>query len=153
MMMSETPSWPYRLMWAPLPVPSLSVFSGIALLILGSAALVATLTGHQPQLGATSRVDQRRFRAAQELQDEWYRLQQGGPFDLDRTIQLIRRATLHSDDRRVAFSENWLQWAVGQFYQPASRTQSTEALIVGGIANCSERAQILKSLAEAAGIP
>lgn len=136
-------------------VPLLSgrVLIGVALLILGSLMFAATLSMRGPAAWGDSPVDADRHQAAEELWAEWGRLQAGGAFDLDRAMQLIQRATVHSDERRISFAENWLQWTMGYAYPPAARIQSTDALILGGVANCSERSQILKSLAESAKIP
>ncbi len=74
-----------------------------------------------------------------------------GSFDLVRANRAVYLATKHSDDRRIALTENWLQWSLGQLYRPLLRTQNAERLLAGSLANCSERSQILKSLAEKAG--
>jgi hypothetical protein len=44
-----------------------------------------------------------------------------------------------------------MQWALGLVYPPLARSQDTKRLIAGRLANCSERSQILKTIAEAAG--
>jgi hypothetical protein len=79
-------------------------------------------------------------------------LRKGAPFDLAEATHRIYQETTHSDARRIAITENWLQWMLGHFYAPLSRTQDTERLLSGGLTNCSERSQILKSLAEEAGL-
>jgi hypothetical protein len=78
-------------------------------------------------------------------------LKGGRPFDLEEATNQVFRGTEHSDQRKIHFSENWIQWLVGQGYAPLMHTQDTGLLIAGGQANCSERAQILKTLAETAG--
>lgn len=78
-------------------------------------------------------------------------LKAGQPFDLQEATSQVFRGTVHSDQRRIQFSENWVQWLAGQGYAPLLHTQDTDLLINGGVANCAERAQILKTLAEAAG--
>jgi hypothetical protein len=78
-------------------------------------------------------------------------LRAGQPFDLDEATRRVYRGTTHSVGRRVNLRENWLQRLLGQFYEPLSRTQDTERLIDGGFADCSERSQILKTIAEEAG--
>jgi hypothetical protein len=87
------------------------------------------------------------------LQASLKALRSGAPFDLTSATHLVHNATTHSDERRIGLTENWLQWAGAQCYPPLGRTQSTRRLIAGRFANCSERAQILKTLAEAAGMP
>ncbi|MCE9527395.1 MAG: hypothetical protein K8R36_15230 [Planctomycetales bacterium] len=78
-------------------------------------------------------------------------LKAGRPFDLQEATSQVFRGTVHSDQRRIQYSENWVQWLAGQGYAPLLHTQDTDLLINGGVANCGERAQILKTLAEAAG--
>jgi hypothetical protein len=80
-------------------------------------------------------------------------LRSGASFDLASATHLVHGATTHSDERRVGLTENWVQWLAGQFYHPLAKTQSTHRLIAGRLANCSERSQILKTMAEAAGAP
>ncbi len=75
----------------------------------------------------------------------------GESFDLAQANRRIYLSTAHSDDRRIAVTENWLQWTLGQLYAPLARTQNTERLMAGRLANCSERSQILKTIAERAG--
>jgi hypothetical protein len=72
-------------------------------------------------------------------------------FDLVQANRCIYLSTTHSDDRRIAVTENWLQWSLGHLYAPLARTQNPERLWDGRLANCSERSQILKTLAEQAG--
>jgi hypothetical protein len=78
-------------------------------------------------------------------------LRRGQPFELDRATREVYLGTVHSDHRRLAFTENWLQWTLGKVHPPLACTQDTNRLIAGSIANCSERSQILKTLAEEAG--
>jgi hypothetical protein len=54
---------------------------------------------------------------------------------------------------KPAPGENWLQAALGLIYRPIKTTQDTDRLLAGGIANCSERSQILKTIAESADYP
>jgi len=79
-------------------------------------------------------------------------LRSGLTFDLADATHRIYEGTTHSDGRRIAITENWLQWTLGHLYAPLARTQNTELLLAGGLVNCSERSQILKSLAEEAGL-
>jgi hypothetical protein len=87
------------------------------------------------------------------LQASLKSLHSGADFNLAAATHLVHNATTHSDERRVSLTENWVQWVGSKFYPPLGRTQSTRRLIAGRFANCSERAQILKTLAEAAGMP
>lgn len=72
-------------------------------------------------------------------------------FDPFEATMVVHENTKHSIERRIDWSENWLQWGLGQVYDPLSKTQNTNRLISAGLADCSERAQILKSIAEQAG--
>lgn len=72
-------------------------------------------------------------------------------FDLERATHFVHDATSHSDDRRISVDENWLQWLGGKGYAPLAHVQLPSRLLAGQVANCSERSQILKALAEAAG--
>lgn len=125
---------------------------GVSLVAVGVLLLFAVVGPWGFERMSAGELDDGQSQASEQLMAEWSRLRAGSDFDLDRSIELIRAATVHSDERRISLKENWLQWVLGQLYPPASRTQSTAALIAGGVANCSERAQILKSLAETAGI-
>lgn len=78
-------------------------------------------------------------------------LRRGETFELRQATREIYLGTVHSDHRRLAFTENWLQWTLGKVHPPLACTQNTDRLIAGSIANCSERSQILKTLAEEAG--
>lgn len=77
----------------------------------------------------------------------------GGGFDLHDATRRVCEGTVHSNNRRIGLTENWLQWILGECYEPLSKTQDSRRLILGGFANCSERAQILKTIAEKAGYP
>ena len=77
----------------------------------------------------------------------------GAAFDLREATEHIYRGTTHSTDRRIAITENWLQWTLGQLYSPLSRTQNADRLLAGQLTDCSERALILKTLAEHSGHP
>jgi hypothetical protein len=72
-------------------------------------------------------------------------------FDVAKATQLVHYGTKHSIDRRIAWTENWVHFLLGQLYSPMAKTQNSYRLIQEGIADCSERAQILKDLAESAG--
>ena len=80
-------------------------------------------------------------------------IRQGGVFELDEATRLVHDGTRHAQPRHIHFSENWMQWTTGWFYPPLRRTQDTDRLIAGGLAECSERSQILKGIAESAGLP
>ncbi len=72
-------------------------------------------------------------------------------FGLREATAMVYRNTTHSVHRRVSPLENWLQWGLGHLYEPLSRTQDFDRLVRAGYGDCSERSQILKTLAERAG--
>lgn len=109
---------------------------------LGRQAVAQTMDVADP--------DSSEARAA--LQTYAMALRSGARFDLEAATHLVHGATTHSDERRIGITENWLQWLGGKCYPPLSRIQSTKRLLANQLANCSERAQILKSLAETAGL-
>ena len=73
------------------------------------------------------------------------------PINLEQANAIVHQATIHSDKRRIAITENWLQWALGKLYPPLARTQNADRLLAVSLTECSERSQILKVLAESAG--
>lgn len=73
------------------------------------------------------------------------------PFDLRTATTQVYQGIVHEEPRHIRLSENWLQAGLGLFYTPFKTTQDTHRLLAGGIANCSERSQILKTIAESAG--
>lgn len=73
-------------------------------------------------------------------------------FQLDEATMMVCLSLRHSDERFLGLCENWLAWSLGQIYSPAARTQDVERLVLGGAANCSERCQILQTLAEKRGL-
>lgn len=81
------------------------------------------------------------------------RAQTSGSFDLALAVVRVHEGTKHSDERRIRPTEDWLQWSLGQFYEPLSHTQDASLLLKDGLTSCAERAQILKTMAEAAGLP
>ena len=85
------------------------------------------------------------------IQEYISNMQRGAPFDLTEATGRIYQGTTHSVERRIAFSENWLHWTLGLLYAPLTRTQDTKHLLRVGLTDCSERSQILKTLAERAG--
>lgn len=72
---------------------------------------------------------------------------------LEEATRLVFLSIRHADDRRITPAENWILWLCGKLYEPLSRTQDTDRLIAGGRALCGEKAQVLKSLTERAGLP
>lgn len=132
---------------------TLASLFGLGVMTVGALLLISAALPYFQAQWSGERSTQKRSADAENLFAEWERVKSGGEFDLERSINLIQCATVHSDGRRIAVDENWMQWTLGQLYAPALRTQSTPALIEGGVANCSERAQILKSIAESAGVP
>ena len=81
----------------------------------------------------------------------WEELHHGKAFELSEASFVVFSSTTHDAPRYLRFHENWVQWILSRVYKPLRRTQDTELLIDGGRAECSERAQILKSLAEDCG--
>jgi hypothetical protein len=73
------------------------------------------------------------------------------PFELTAATLRVHQGIVHQEPRFVGPGENWLQAILGTFYPPIKTTQDTDRLLAGGIANCSERSQILKTIAESAG--
>lgn len=73
------------------------------------------------------------------------------PVSCAEATKFVNQYTRHSVERRIAWNENWLQWSLSRFYTPLERTQNTELLIRGGLADCAERSQILKSIMEKSG--
>lgn len=129
----------------------------IAVVLAATMLLLAALAiAHRAQPWVRAHVWQERSVAAyrqNQLRTHLRELEHGFRFDLHHATHLIHRGTTHSDDRRIRFTENWLQWSAGRFYEPLRHTQNTQRLIAGTLANCSERAQILKTFAETAGHP
>lgn len=78
-------------------------------------------------------------------------IEAGNRFDLDEATSRVFHGTQHSDLRYIFLAENWLHALAGRLYAPLRHTQNTDRLVAGRLANCSERAQILKTAAEAAG--
>jgi hypothetical protein len=72
-------------------------------------------------------------------------------FDLGTATTWVYQGIVHAEPRYVNAGENWLQAGLGLLYTPFKTTQDTHRLLAGGIANCSERSQILKTIAESAG--
>ena len=120
--------------------------AGCILALIGAFLLVIHLAG--VVLDYTNRSA---LRQEGPVQDYISHMQRGAPFDLSEATRRIYHGTTHSVQRRIAFHENWLQWTLGRLYPPLARTQNTDRLLLGGLTDCSERCQILKTLAERAG--
>jgi hypothetical protein len=73
------------------------------------------------------------------------------PFELLEATTRVYQGIVHQEPRYIASGENWLQAVLGLIYGPIKRTQDTNRLLAGGIANCSAPSQILKTIAESAG--
>lgn len=89
--------------------------------------------------------------AAAELNAYWSELRNGETFDLNKATMAVHLGTTHKSPRYIRWHENWVQWFAGLLYAPLRRTQNTDLLIAGKNAECSERAQILKTIAEEFG--
>jgi hypothetical protein len=81
----------------------------------------------------------------------WEELRIGKAFELSEASYMVFSSTTHDSPRYLSFHENWVQWLLSRVYKPLRRTQDTALLIDGGRAECSERSQILKSIAEDCG--
>lgn len=86
-----------------------------------------------------------------ELRSYMAHLEAGRPFDLEEATLAVYNGTSHTTPRFIQVHENWVQWIGGKIHAPLRRTQHTALLINGQIAECSERAQILKTIAEKHG--
>lgn len=120
-----------RLVWA-----SFHCLVGTILLLLTIAGSVWKHTGKS---------------AAAELNAYWSELRNGATFDLNKATLVVHQSTSHNSTRLIGWHENWVQWIAGFAYAPLRRTQNTDLLIAGQNAECSERAQILKTMAEEFG--
>lgn len=108
--------------------------------IIATILLLLTVAGQfwQPDLGG----------GKSEIRRYWQDLRNGKPFTLDEATLAVYKGTKHESTRVIQFHENWVQWLASFAYEPLQRTQNTELLIEGQMAECSERAQILKTIAE-----
>lgn len=75
----------------------------------------------------------------------------GDAWDLERANRWVFANTEHSAERRIAVTENWLQWLLSRGYPPLARIQDPGRLLAGRKTDCSERCQILKTIVERAG--
>jgi hypothetical protein len=75
------------------------------------------------------------------------------PSYIDSTTSRVFYSMFHTENRRIAFYENWPMWLAGKLYKPAGRTQDAALLVKGGAGNCSERTQVLKDIFELNGLP
>lgn len=114
-------------------------------LFLGTFLLTMTLVSHLQRNQSLLKEN--------PLADYRLQLQTGKPFDLHEATEKIFLGTQHESVRRIKFHENWVQWLAACAYEPLQRTQNTDLLIDGQIAECSERSQILKTIAEECGYP
>lgn len=85
--------------------------------------------------------------------DELFRNPQAQlPLDVSDWNDQVFLSMHHSDSRRISIFENWIWWSCSWLHEPCGRTQNTSRLIAGGAGDCSERALVLKSIAEKAGL-
>jgi hypothetical protein len=115
------------------------------MIALGSLLLALNVVGLQDRWRGNPATD--------GLRHYYAKIRSGADFDLLEATRQVNRGIIHIEPRHISISENWLQYSLGLLHAPLKTTQDTERLLDGGIANCSERAQILKSIAEAAGVP
>jgi hypothetical protein len=140
--------------WARRLVGTVLLTSGAALMVLNLAGVLASPgnASHTALIAGVAGAGQVPAECdRQGLRDYLAASENGAPFDLEKATRVVHQGTVHSDDRRIGLAENWLQWSLGRWYPPLSHVQNTRRLVSGGLANCSERAQILKSLAENTG--
>jgi hypothetical protein len=129
-------------------VSCLLVYSvGLALATLHAAGVVRSSGDPPESMGLASDGDGPR--RVYELRQ---RARETRTCDVAQATRLVHDATRHVAQREVRFSENWLQYVLGYAYPPLRQTQDVDLLIQGGVGNCSDRCQILKSVAEAAGM-
>ena len=69
-------------------------------------------------------------------------------FNVRRATDLVFESLVHYDGRRIDIRENWLLWGLGFMYEPISRTQDPLKLVSGGVAICSEAAEVLSYIAK-----
>ncbi len=72
-------------------------------------------------------------------------------FDVRHATDLVFESLIHSGNRRIDIRENWLLWGLGLIYEPISRTQSPKRIVSGGVAICSEAAEVLNHLSNING--
>jgi hypothetical protein len=129
-----------------------SVLTVALLIVTDFLCQAGVMVGHKIHRGRGSIADNEAQVASEQLNSYWRELQSGASFNLRTANQLVYANTTHDDNRRISFTENWMQWCLGQFYDPILQTQDTASIIRGNRANCSGRCQVLKSFAEAAGL-
>jgi len=71
-------------------------------------------------------------------------------FDIEKSTALVFES-LRSGDRKILIYENWLLWGLGKAYAPMGRTQSPKRIVAGGVAICSEAAEVLNEVASING--
>ncbi len=121
---------------------------GSLLVLTGSSMIALSLFG---LFHSYPGVDPSGHVCTQRILDYQIQLASSECFDVAKGTELVHHGTKHSIDRRITWTENWAHFILGQLYGPMAKTQNSFRLIQEGIADCSERAQILKDLAESAG--
>ncbi|MEI8213024.1 MAG: transglutaminase domain-containing protein [Planctomycetota bacterium] len=74
-------------------------------------------------------------------------------YSVSRACSYVHGITTHSVDRRVDWTENWVQAIVGKAYPPLLRTQSPEKIVLGRKGDCSERVAVLQMMFRRAHLP
>ncbi len=134
------------------PTMGSHVLLTIALLIVSNFICQSgIMIGNKIHKGRGSIADTAAQIASENLESYWREIRSGADFNLRAATHLVYTNTIHDDNRRITIHENWIQWSLGQFYEPLLQTQDTARIIRGHRANCSGRCQILKAIAEAAG--
>ena len=111
--------------------------------VIGTLLLLLTVAGYLWKQDVV--------RSESELRTYWAELRTGKPFQLNEATLAVYNSTSLTSERFIRLHENWVQWMAGFLYAPLRRTQDTDLLINGQNAECSERSQILKSIAEEFG--
>lgn len=133
----------------------------LVLALVGCALLASQLIGAVQHVGTFSfgaagrmlRPGQRSVALSAGLSAYLKQVQAVGACDLVEATQRVYLGTRHTSGRHVHWSENWLHFLLGKIYRPFARTQSVTRLVAGREGDCSERAAILKAIAEAGGYP
>lgn len=74
-------------------------------------------------------------------------------YSVSRACSYVHGITTHSIDRRIGWTENWVQAFAGKAYPPLLRTQSSEKIVLGRKGDCSERVAVLQMVFRRARLP
>ncbi len=73
-------------------------------------------------------------------------------FDVKQVNNLIFESLVHSNNRTIHPFENWLLWFAGKFYEPFSRTQDPNRIVLGKGGLCSEVSAVFNHIANINGL-